>query len=500
MKPAWNKLKISSIIATSAGIGLFSKAAAQRFLSHQFMNASGLPAKFAQILSMKLNPESDAISTGHLSVEQLKYILENSQPKLLANIDELSDKAMAASIGQVHQARALNGELWAIKVQFPDIGPILMDELNTLIRVAEKSPARKYGFDADVYKRDLGDLLKMELNYLVEQKNQLFFLQNMKEFGIHIAELKPEFCSNNILVQQFVPTLTKGEIRDLSEGERKNLAKQLTQFVLKNIFMCPFFYSDLQPANWGVHPVDKKLVLYDFGSTVRVDEKTRLTFIHLVLSCSELISTPYTPFELLVAMGFNEKKLVHLREQIPSVLKKILEPIKNKGSFDVKKWNLSHSLNQILGDGAWWFRTSGPIWFLMAMRLIQGWAHALHLLDVTVPVQSLFIDICQNKFDEAQNITISPTSSFESGLGFDQMAKLLNVLIMERGQLKVKLELPISVVDELEEYIDEEVQKKIAQNGIDLNQIKTRVQRSGYQPQEMFFTEYNIRSIRVWLS
>ena len=138
MKPAWNKLKYLRSLQLRLELVCLVRRRRKGFITsiHECQRIAG------EIRTNSINEtqsESDAISTGHLSVEQLKYILENSQPKLLANIDELSDKAMAASIGQVHQARALNGELWAIKVQFPDIGPILMDELNTLIRLLRKA-------------------------------------------------------------------------------------------------------------------------------------------------------------------------------------------------------------------------------------------------------------------------------------------------------------------------------------------------------------------------
>ena len=163
----------------------------------------------------------------------------------------------------------------------------------------------------------------------------------MKEFGIHIAELKPEFCSNNIL-----PTvcsyLTKGEIRDLSEGERKNLANSSPSLFLK-IFLCAHFYSDLQPA---IGVFIRWIKSWCFMILVRQSELMKKRALPSFISCfraASLYQRLYTPFELLVAMGFNEKKLVHLREQIPSVLKKFWSLSKTKGALMLKMEFISFS-------------------------------------------------------------------------------------------------------------------------------------------------------------
>jgi hypothetical protein len=167
------------------------------------------------------------------------------------------------------------------------------------------------------------------------------------------------------------------------------------------------------------------------------------------------------------------------------LLEKLLEPFLSTGWWYANKWNLGEQLEEILGNEAWWFRTSGPPWFLWLMRSAQGLFGALDVLQVGVPFQSIYYNVL-NKLsaDRLKQLSVPSQSSLlqkhqKNEILFKHEAKQFCIKVTESDQNVVCLEFPIHVVQDLELLMSDEVREKIESQGYNIKEIKKRIIKEG---------------------
>jgi hypothetical protein len=205
------------------------------------------------------------------------------------------------------------------------------------------------------------------------------------------------------------------------------------------------------------------------------------------------------PFDTLVALGFEEQKLLSSAARLPAIFAKLWEPFCFPGAYDFSQWGLQETFEGILGEDRWWFRSAGPAWFLMLMRSAQGLLHAIQELDVKVPVRTIFEDLSLS-FAEAPVPQRLREMSPQLIASTKALAQYLCVRVCDgKGEELVNLEMPARCMDELEEIMPLETLNRMQELGIDLGILKRKVQRSAYVPQEIFEAQTQDRHYRVWL-
>lgn len=191
----------------------------------------------------------------------------------------------AASIGQVHRAALKDGTEVAIKIRRPGIEPVIRNDvsiLRQLASIAERNSelARQVSLKAII--DDFAAALGREMNYRMEAMEAEGVRDLMKEPRIYVPRIYPEWTTERMLVMEFVSgrSLRGDVINELHEEERQDLARALSETVLRQVFIDGIFHADPHPGNLLLLN-DGRLGLIDFGNTGRLSEDMR----HLLSDC-----------------------------------------------------------------------------------------------------------------------------------------------------------------------------------------------------------------------
>jgi hypothetical protein len=287
---------------------------------------------------------------------------------------------------------------------------------------------------------------------------------------------------------------------------RRQCSRVLSEYFLWGLFQANFLHTDPHPGNLGFrnaspgsqHGRDFELVLYDFGSMMRIEPQHAATLWQMIGAMQN--NSDLVPFDYLVGLGFDPQKLLPTAARLPSLMQKLLEPFCVERAFDFRTWNLKDYFERVLAEERWWFRSAGPAWFLMFMRAAQGFIHSMSELKSPVPIKRIAEELGIHLAPVAISAVLTNLAPTQRA-NTHAMAQKLHVRVEDQdGSAVVALELPSQSIDELEDLVPEDTLLKMREQKIDFTAIKSRVQQSGYIPQALFEARTEQRRYLVWLA
>ena len=507
-KELWHGIQFSRIAVSSAILKSFNQDAGRKYLISSLGKLPGVPAKAAQMLQMKFGLDSRPAQPKPMSLGLVRQLIEERSPKLARDIVTIDEKACVASLGQVHRAKLATGAEIAVKLQYPGVDEQVESQLSLLLKAFQaQGPAKDYGMDVVAYRKYLEAHFRQETDYRLEAIAQLEFQKAWTASFVVVPKVHVEYSSEKILVQSFEASQSLEEISALDRQSREDCALLMTSFLFTSLFGTQLLHLDLHPNNFGFRVKEKNIVLYDFGATMSLDPhyaKLLLLLIRLAERPAEFAQRPNV-FDAFVSLGFDPEKLVNIALELPKLNEAIFEPLSRNSFWEAKGWDLGSKLDDVLGSKKWWFRISGPPWFLMMMRGVQGVINALTILDVPLPLKNIFEMILKNYDTPTPPIYVEDYSSrfdkeiFEVASKAPREAKNLRVRVSEGKEDIVLLEMPVAAVDSLEDLVAPEIREKIEESGYDLVAIREDVQKIGYKAQLLFETDVGHRHYKVWL-
>lgn len=221
----------------------------------------------------------------------VRDILENEFGKPLDQIFSFFEEhpLAAASIGQVHRARTLDGEKVVVKVQRPDIRRIIEVDLEIMMHLAGLAEKHIEGWDVQRPTRivtEFARTIEKELDYTMESANMLRFARQFDDDpDIYIPRVNRELSSNRVLTMEYIDGVKASDISRLEEEglDPVIIAERGFDLIMKQIFVYGFFHADPHPGNIFILP-DNVICYIDFGMMGRVDLASREDFVDLVLS------------------------------------------------------------------------------------------------------------------------------------------------------------------------------------------------------------------------
>jgi len=181
----------------------------------------------------------------------------------------------AASLGQVHRGKLLNGDNVVVKVQRPGIRDICFTDLAAMRVVAKV--AMRFAFisrrcDAVALVEEFGRVFLEELSYKHEAYNAHRFAEIFRNnMGVYIPSVYHEHSTDQVLTLEDVTTLKINDYEALEKAgiSRKAVAKRLMDTYLVQIFNEYYFHADPHPGNLFVYPLPVEDENADFGEKGR---------------------------------------------------------------------------------------------------------------------------------------------------------------------------------------------------------------------------------------
>lgn len=326
-------------------------------VTNQLANMRGAAMKLGQMMSMDSSDFLPSELTEILA--QLRSDGQHMPRKQLDKMlsfgwgDDWEDKfeefsfapIAAASIGQVHRARAKpNGEDLAIKVQYPGVKNSIdsdIDNVSTLLRLTGLLP------DA----LDINPVLEEAKRQLHEEADYEREAQYLLRFGkllggddnFIVPQFYPQLSTRKILAMSYVEGVAIESMERASQNDRNHIAHLLIDLLLRELFEFRLMQTDPNFANYRYNVDQKKLVLLDFGASRKISQKTSNMYHKMMMAV--LSGDGKESFDAATDMGFIAGDMPEkYRDTILDMLNMAMEPLQYDGDFDFGNNDISATL------------------------------------------------------------------------------------------------------------------------------------------------------------
>ncbi len=213
----------------------------------------------------------------------------------------------AASLGQVYRAVLHTGEEVAVKVQRPNLRPILNLDL-CLMRWGAMVFAPwlplNLGHDLTLIVDEFGIKIFEEIDYLNEAKNAEIFAANFRnDPEVKVPTIYWEYTRNCVLTLEWIDGIKLTDLGKLKAAglDADNLIRIGVTSGLRQLLEHGFFHADPHPGNlFGT--LDGRMAYIDFGMMDQLEENTKETLASAVV---QLINRDYSALAKdFVDLGF----------------------------------------------------------------------------------------------------------------------------------------------------------------------------------------------------
>ena len=267
----------------------------------------GVMIKVGQFLSSRLDVLPAEITDelaglqDEVPAEKFEEIRKLAEAELGAPLNEKYDSfeevpLAAASLGQVHRARlcvtSTGGDYCdvVVKIQRPFIDQLIEVDLSALQQVGgwlQRYPPVSKRVDVPSLMEEFSTSIREEVDYLAEGRNAEIFSENFKNVArVHVPRVVWTHTTRRVLTLEdvFAIKITDYGAIEAAGIDRAEVARQLLETYLKQIFEDGFFHADPHPGNLFVTPIDSqiengkpewRLTFVDFGMVGRVPDTLR---------------------------------------------------------------------------------------------------------------------------------------------------------------------------------------------------------------------------------
>lgn len=175
------------------------------------------------------------------------------------------EASAAASLGQVHKAETLSGEIVACKLQYPDMQSAIGADLNQLKLIFSVFESYDKAIKTKNIYDELKDRLYEELDYEREARNQKLYTYMLRdEPNVHVPEVVDELSTKRLLTSKWLDGRKILEFVDTPIEQRNQLAMNMFRAWYVPLYHYGVIHGDPHLGNYSVRD-DNGINLLDFG-------------------------------------------------------------------------------------------------------------------------------------------------------------------------------------------------------------------------------------------
>ncbi len=222
--------------------------------------------KLGQIMSTRADiiPEDVAKELQKLQDEvpaipfaEARVVMETSLQDKIENIfvDFNEEPVASASVSQVYRARLHSGAKVAVKVSRPNIAEIVEVDLKILLRLARFIDRHtKYGrlYDFESMVKELRLVMEQEMDFIHEGGNIDRFRHNLeRDENISAPKVHWVYTTKHVLTMDYAEGVKINDVAALDRMgvDKRKLASDFANSMLKQILVDGFFHADPHPGN-----------------------------------------------------------------------------------------------------------------------------------------------------------------------------------------------------------------------------------------------------------
>ena len=194
----------------------------------------------------------------------------------------------AASVAQVHTARAFSGKEVVVKVLRPGVAVQVARDMRILaavVRLLSRFSPLLTRYKASEVVREVSVNLKRELDLREEARNARRFADAFRSSEtIEVPDVLMELCSETVMVQELSFGRRVDELGEARDGA--TLAQNLIDAYVEMFFVIGAFHGDPHPGNVFIRD-DGRIALHDFGVVGSLDRPTRHALAAFMLAFTE---------------------------------------------------------------------------------------------------------------------------------------------------------------------------------------------------------------------
>jgi predicted unusual protein kinase regulating ubiquinone biosynthesis (AarF/ABC1/UbiB family) len=265
---------------------------------------------------------------------------------------ELSPSPVAAaSLGQVYRGRLQSGEEVAVKVQRPNLRPVLTLDLY-LMRWAASwlSPwlPLNLGHDLTLIVDEFGTKLFEEIDYINEARNAERFAANFRDKAeVKVPSIYWRYTATTVLTLEWINGFKLTDTKSIRGVglDPEEIIKIAVTSGLQQLLEHGFFHADPHPGNLFATP-NGQMAYIDFGMMDQLDETTKETLVDAIV---HLVNKDYTDLANdYVKLGFLTPD-TDIRPIVPALEELLGNAIgKNVGDFNFK--TITDQFSQLMYD------------------------------------------------------------------------------------------------------------------------------------------------------
>jgi len=217
---------------------------------------------------------------------------------------------------KIPPSEKIRKRIWEIKerakVQRPNVERIIKQDIEILYTLAKL--AEKYIEESKLYNPveivdEFRKAILKEIDFNTEANNIDRFRRNFKgDDTVYIPKVFHDLSTKRILIIEKIEGIKVTDVEKIEKSglDRKKIAINGANAVLKQIFVDGFFHADPHPGNIFVLD-NNRIAFLDFGMVGRIDEETKSQFANILQAIIERDAS--TIIESFIALGMVEEDM-----------------------------------------------------------------------------------------------------------------------------------------------------------------------------------------------